>query len=192
MPRKPTDPPHFDAGASSRRQMAERSTLPAGLFRKFQELIYKEAGIWLATHKHALLTGRLSRRLRVLGLSNMQHYFQLVAQPDQQHERAVMIDCITTNETHFFRESRHFDYLERQVFPKWQQEAAAGERPMRLRIWSAGCSTGEEPYSLAMLLLKHFPEGKGWDLEVLATDISTRVLEKARAAVYPIEKSKQI
>jgi Methylase of chemotaxis methyl-accepting proteins len=113
-------------------------------------------------------------------------------QPDQQHERAVMIDCITTNETHFFREPRHFDFLEREVFPHWQQDAAAGARPRRLRIWSAGCSTGEEPYSLAMILLKHFPDNKGWELEVLATDISTRVLEKARTAMYPIEKSKEI
>src|SRR5579864_7705807 len=127
MPRNPTDP-HFHAGASSRqRAMNDRSTLPAGLFSKFQQLIYHEAGIWLATHKHALLTGRLARRLRLLGLSNMQEYYQLVTQPDQQHERAVMIDCITTNETHFFREPRHFDYLERHVFPKWHQEAAAGE-----------------------------------------------------------------
>src|SRR6266699_2201410 len=180
------------AAASRQRETNDRSTLAPGLFSKFQQLIYREAGIWLATHKHALLTGRLARRLRLWGLSNMQDYYQLVTQPDQQHERAVMIDCITTNETHFFREPRHFDYLERQVFPKWQQEAAAGERPMQLRIWSAGCSTGEEPYSLAMLLLKHFPEERGWSLEVLATDISTRVLEKARAAVYPIEKSKDI
>ena len=180
------------AAAGRQREVHDRSTLAPGLFSKFQKLIYQEAGIWLATHKHALLTGRLARRLRLLGLSNMQDYYDLVTQPDQQHERAVMIDCITTNETHFFREPRHFDYVERQVFPKWQQEGAAGERPMRLRIWSAGCSTGEEPYSLAMLLLKHFPEGKGWDIEVLATDISTRVLEKARAAMYPIEKSKEI
>src|SRR5260221_977384 len=103
-----------------------------------------------------------------------------------------MIHCITTNGTQFFPEVRHFDYLERQVFPKWQQEATAGERVMRLRVWSAGCSSGEEPYSLAMLLLKNFPESEGWDLEVLGTDISTRVLEKAQAGTYPIEKSKDI
>src|SRR5258708_1869489 len=191
MSRSQTDP-HPHAAAAQPREMNDCSTLAPMVFSKFQQLIYQEAGIWLATHKHALLTGRLARRLRLFGLKNMQEYYQLVTQPDQQHERAVMIDCITTNETHFFRESRHFDYLERQVFPKWKQEAAAGERPMQLRIWSAGCSTGEEPYSLAMLLLKHFPEAKGWDLEVLATDISTRVLEKARAAVFPIEKAKQI
>jgi chemotaxis protein methyltransferase CheR len=192
MPRNPTDP-HFHVVASGRqRQMTDRSTLPAGLFSKFQKLIYKEAGIWLATHKHALLTGRLARRLRLLGLSNMQDYYQLVEQPDQQHERAIMIDCITTNETHFFREPRHFNFLEREVFPQWRRESVDGQRPMRLRVWSAGCSTGEEPYSLAMLLLKHFPEAQGWELEVLGTDISTRVLEKGRAAMYPIEKSKDI
>ncbi|HYM75354.1 MAG TPA: CheR family methyltransferase [Candidatus Dormibacteraeota bacterium] len=191
MPRNQTDS-HPHAAAERQREITDRSTLLPGLFSKFQQLIYNEAGIWLATHKHALLTGRLARRLRLLGLSNMQEYYQLITQPDQQHERAVMIDCITTNETHFFREPRHFDFLEREVFPKWRQEAAAGERPTRLRVWSAGCSSGEEPYSLAMLLLKHFPEANGWALEVLGTDISTRVLEKARTAMYPLEKSKDI
>ena len=182
-----------DTAASRRlRAVHERASLSPALFSKFQQLIYRESGIWLAAHKHALLTGRLARRLRLLGLNGMHEYYVLLSQPDQLHERAVMIDCITTNETHFFREPRHFDFLERHVFPKWQQEGAAGERAMRLRIWSAGCSSGEEPYSLAMLLLKHFPEGKGWELEVLGTDISTRVLEKARAATYPIEKSKDI
>lgn len=191
MPRSKTDSLSH-AAASRQREVHDRHTLTPGLFSKFQQLIYRESGIWLATHKHALLTGRLARRLRLLGLSNMKQYYQLVTQPDQLHERAVMIDYITTNETHFFREPRHFDFLERRVFPKWQHEGAARARPLRLRVWSAGCSTGEEPYSLAMLLLKHFPGDKGWELEVLATDISTRVLEKARAAVYPIEKSKEI
>jgi chemotaxis protein methyltransferase CheR len=180
------------AAAGGQREMNDRAPLTPGLFTKFQQLVYEEAGIWLAAHKHALLTGRLARRLRLLGLSNMQEYYRLVTQPDQQHERAVMIDCITTNETHFFREPRHFDYLEREVFPQWKQEASEGARPMRLRIWSAGCSSGQEPYSLAMLLLKHFPREKDWEIEILGTDISIRVLEKARAATYPIEKSKEI
>ena len=191
MTRSKTDPRSHIA-ASRQREMHDHHTLAPGLFTKFQQLIYRESGIWLGSHKHALLTGRLARRLRLLGLSNMQEYYQLVIQPDQLHERAVMLDHITTNETHFFREPRHFDFLERQIFPKWQQEAAAGQRSMRLRFWSAGCSSGEEPYSLAMLLLKHFPVDKGWELEVLATDISTRVLEKAREAVYPLEKAKEI
>lgn len=174
------------------RQSYDRSALAPALFRRFQNLIYQESGIWLGEHKHALLIGRLAKRLRLLSLNSMQEYFQLVTQPDQQHERAMMIDCITTNQTHFFREPRHFDLLSQEFFPRWQREAADGERPLRLRAWSAGCSSGEEPYSLAMLLTKHFPSEQGWDVEVLATDICTRVLEKARGAVYPIEKAKEI
>ena len=172
--------------------ISEGSGINPELFSKFQGLIYQEAGIWLASHKTALLTGRLARRLRLLGLSNMHEYYRLVTQPDQQHERAIMIDCITTNETHFFREPRHFELLAHQVFPRWKEQAAAGARPKHLRIWSAGCSTGEEPYSLAMMLLKYFPKELGWDLEILATDISTGVLEKARAAIFPLDKSKEI
>jgi len=186
---KGSDP---QAAASRLRAIHDRASLAPALFTKFQHLIYRESGIWLAAHKHALLTGRLARRLRLLGLKGMQEYYQLLTQPDQLQERAVMIDCITTNETHFFREPRHFHFLLQHVFPRWHEEAAAGQRTTHLRVWSAGCSTGEEPYSLAMLLLKHFPTDQGWDFEVLATDISTRVLEKARSAIYPIEKSKDI
>lgn len=179
-------------GEAATRASRDRSSVSSSLFRKFQSLIYQESGIWLGDHKHALLTGRLAKRLRLLGLENMQEYFQFVTHPDQQHERAVMIDCITTNQTHFFREPRHFEFLAQQVFPRWQREASTGARAHSLRVWSAGCSTGEEPYSLAMLLLKHFPPEPGWELEVLATDICTRVLERARGAVYPLEKAKEI
>lgn len=176
----------------NRSETRDDLSLTPAVFAKFQALIYGESGIWLGSHKHALLTGRLARRLRLLSLSTMKEYFHLVSQPDQQHERALMIDCITTNETHFFREPRHFEFLVQQVFPRWKQEAANGERLTRLTVWSAGCSTGEEPFSLAMLLLKHFPPDQGWFVEILGTDISTRVLEKARAAIFPIDKSKEI
>lgn len=168
------------------------ASLKPALFARFQRLIYNESGIFLGEHKQELLTGRLARRLRLLSLENMEEYFQLVTQPDQQHERAVMIDCITTNQTHFFREPRHFDFLAQQIFPHWLATEQSGERPKTVRVWSAACSSGEEPYSLAMLLMKHFPEEQGWDKEILATDICTRVLEKARAALYPIEKAKEI
>jgi chemotaxis protein methyltransferase CheR len=103
-----------------------------------------------------------------------------------------MLDFITTNETHFFREPRHFDFLVSHVFPRWREEAVQGQRSYRLSVWSAGCSSGEEPFSLAMLLLKHFPEDQGWHIELLGTDLSTRVLDKAQAGVYPLEKSKEI
>lgn len=180
-------PAHPKAAGTS-----EGSGISAELFCSFQALIYKEAGIWLAPHKTALLVGRLARRLRQLGLSRMQEYYGLVTQPERREERAVMIDCITTNETHFFREPRHFELLAHRIFPHWKEQADAGDRGKRIRIWSAGCSTGEEPYSLAMMLLKYFPEELGWDCEVVGTDISTRVLEKARAATFPLNRSREI
>lgn len=177
---------------SEETRVSDPSALSPQLFNKFQQLIYQESGIWLGEHKHALLTGRLARRLRLLGLASMQDYLHLVTKPDQQHERAVMIDCITTNQTHFFREPRHFDFLSTEVFPEWRRAGDTGDRPKHLRVWSAGCASGEEPYSLAMLLSKHFPSNAGWEFEVLATDICTQVLEKARAAIYSIEKAKEI
>ncbi|MGE5717764.1 MAG: CheR family methyltransferase [Acidobacteriota bacterium] len=158
------------------------------VFRRFQGLILGESGIRLADVKKALLTGRLSRRLRELGVTSFGEYLRRVEADES--ERVRMLDLITTNETRFFRESRQFELLDSEVLPRWAAEAAEGKRPRRLRAWSAGCSTGEEPYSLAMLLLSHFP-GE-WDLEILATDLSTRALERARAAVWPLSKSKEI
>jgi chemotaxis protein methyltransferase CheR len=175
------------------RALAEpQSALPPGLFVKYQSLIYREAGIWLGTHKEALLSGRLAKRLRLLGIESMAEYYKLVTHPDQQHERSVLIDCITTNETHFFRESRHFDFLVSDVIPKLQQQASSGTRSKQIRVWSAGCSSGEEPYSLAMMLQSFLPAEDGWDVEILGTDISTRVLERAREGLYPIAKSQEI
>jgi len=170
----------------------EELSLTPVMFSRFQKLIYNESGIWLGPQKQALLTSRLARRLRLLGLSSMSEYFRLVSQADQQHERSVMLDCITTNETHFFREPRHFDYLAQEVIPRWKQDAEAGKRIRHVNVWCAGCSSGEEPYSLAMLFLKHLPAGEGWFPQILASDISTRVLEKAREAMFPIEKAHEI
>lgn len=179
-------------GHSSACATVEELSLAPALFTKFQSLIYGDSGIWLGPQKKALLTSRLSRRLRLLGLSTMREYFQLVSQPDQQHERSLMLDCITTNETHFFREPRHFDFLAQQVFPQWKQEVDAGKRSRHVNIWSAGCSTGEEPFSLAMLVLQHLTPEAGWMPQILGSDISTRVLEQARAATFPIQKASEI
>jgi chemotaxis protein methyltransferase CheR len=157
-------------------------------FQLFQSLVHREAGIWLAPVKKALLVGRLARRLRELGLASYGEYHErVVADPA---ELVRMIDAICTNETHFFREPRHFEHLAERVFPAWRAEADAGLRPRRIQVWSAACSTGEEPYSIAMALLAAFPAG--WDLSVLATDLSTKVLERARAAVWPLERSAPI
>jgi chemotaxis protein methyltransferase CheR len=159
-------------------------------FTRFQTLIHREAGIWLPPAKRALLAGRLARRLRELGLASFGEYYKCVeADPG---ELIRMLDRITTNETHFFREPRHFEFLAQEVFPRWQAEAARGRRPCRARVWSSACSTGEEPYSLAMALLRAFPPGSGWDLEVLATDLSTEVLDRAQQALWPLGKSGEI
>ena len=162
------------------------------LFKKFQKLIYGETGIWLGSAKTALLCGRLFRRLRALDHDSLESYYERVAGPDQHEERVRMIDAITTNETRFFREPRQFQFVEQNVLPRWRVEAERGLRPRRVRIWSAGCSSGEEPYTVAMLLARHLPAADGWDVRLLATDISTRVLEKARRGIYPITRSGEL
>jgi chemotaxis protein methyltransferase CheR len=162
------------------------------LFRKFQKLIYDETGIWLGSSKTALLCGRLFRRLRVLDITSLKDYYERVSQPEQYEERAQMIDAITTNETRFFREPKQFEFLEQRLFPRWRAEAERGLRPKRLRIWSAGCSSGEEPYTIAMRVAAHLPTEEGWDFRLLATDISNRVLEKASKGIYPIARSSEL
>ena len=157
-------------------------------FARYQALIHREAGIWLTPVKKALLVGRLARRLRELGLTTYGAYYERVE--GDEVERIRMIDAICTNETHFFREPRHFEFLAERLYPAWRAEADAGRRPRRVRVWSAACSTGEEPFTLAMSLLSAFPSG--WDLEILASDLSTKVLERASAGVWPIDKAKEI
>lgn len=157
----------------------------------FQALVEAVSGIHLGPSKKALLVGRLARRIRDLGLDSYAAYLARVRDGDPQ-ERVRMMDCLCTNETRFFREPRHFEYLEQTLLPAWVADAAAGRRARRLRAWCAACSSGEEPYSLAMLLLRHLPAAAGWDVEVLATDLSTRVLDRAQAGVYPLERAAQI
>lgn len=169
-----------------------RLSVSPALFRKFQQLIYAETGIWLGNSKTALLSGRLFRRLLTLGISSLEEYYDLVAVPDGHEERVRMIDAITTNETRFFREPRQFDFLIQHVFPRWKVEAERGLRPKRVRIWSAGCSSGEEPYSLAMMLAQHLSAEEGWDFRILATDISHRMLERARTGIYDLARADDI
>ena len=159
-------------------------------FRHFQTLIYKESGIWLSEVKTELLTGRLSKRLRALGLKTFSEYYIRVQQDDE--ERMVMLDAITTNETHFFREPAHFQLLGQQILPEWQAQAEAGRRSRTIRAWSAGCSTGQEAYSLAMLLVDHLPVSKGWTVEIVATDLSRRALAVAEEGVWNSDKAAEI
>jgi chemotaxis protein methyltransferase CheR len=167
-------------------------TVTQAVFERFQRLIYGESGIWLANSKKALLCGRLAKRLRAVHAATLADYHDLVTQPDQLAERWLMIDAITTNETHFFREPKHFEFLAQEVVPRWRSQAGQQKRSRTIRIWSAGCSSGEEPYSLAMLLASELPRCDDWDVEILATDISSRTLATACRGVYSMVKSPDI
>jgi chemotaxis protein methyltransferase CheR len=156
-------------------------------FRLFQSLVQAEAGIFLSDQKRALLVGRLAPRMRALQLTSYEAYHDHLSR--DREELVRMLDAICTNETHFFREPKQFTFLENDVLPVWRAEAAAGERTRQLRIWSAACSTGEEPYSIAMLLSAQLPD---WSIEILASDLSMKVLERATSAIWPIERAEQI
>ncbi|WP_426153325.1 CheR family methyltransferase [Pseudomonas sp. DC3000-4b1] len=151
-------------------------------FARFQGWLYQRAGIHMATSKKALVAGRLAGRLRQLDMENYGQYFALITAPPGAGEAQIALDLLTTNETYFFREPKHFEWLRDQL--------PSLIRPGRtLRIWSAACSSGEEPYSLAMLLADCLGE-KPW--EVLGSDISTRVLEKAARGHYPMERGRNL
>jgi chemotaxis protein methyltransferase CheR len=161
------------------------------LFAKYRDLIYNEAGIALNESKKQLLISRVAGRLRELNLTSFEEYFRRVQDRSAADERSRLLDRICTNETHFFRDPRQFLYLDEHIFPRLEAEAARTGRK-RVRAWSAACSTGEEPYSLAMSILHRFPPSTGWQVEVVATDLSNKVLTAARAALWPIEKAEDI
>lgn len=159
-------------------------------FLRLRNLVYEEAGIWLSQAKTALLVGRLAKRLRHHGLKSFKQYYDLVI--NSPEERIQMLDALSTNETRFFREPQHFELLKSVIFPKWAEEAATGRRGRKIRVLSAGCSTGQESYSLAMVLLDRFPAASGWEIEIIATDLSTRALEIARTGIWPAAKVDEI
>jgi chemotaxis protein methyltransferase CheR len=171
------------AGAVRGDRLSER------LFRLYRDLIERESGISLSAAKLVLVEGRLARRLRELRLGFGDYYELVVSRED---ERVRMLDLVCTNETHFFRERAQFEFLERRVYTEWEEAAAGRRRARSLRVWSAGCSTGEEPYSLAMSLLTRFPPSAGWSVDILATDLSTRALDRGRSGVWPLERAQEI
>lgn len=154
-------------------------------FALLRDLIHVSAGIRLNDTKRPLLSARLSKRIRELELPSFGAYYRYVKEHGE-NELREMLDCITTHETHFFREPAQFAFLEREIVPAWLRD---GKR--NIRVWSAGCSSGEEPYSIAMLLDELAPE-RGWNVEIVATDLSRRVLSKASDAEWPIAKSGEI
>lgn len=161
-------------------------------FALLERLVYRESGIKLAEGKRSLVVARLRRRVEALGLRTYRAYCRYVDDDVTGRELVQMLDCIATNETRFFRVGSHFELLEKQASPRWREEARNRERPKRVRIWSAACATGEEPYSIAMVLADALPSTLGWEVFVLATDLSTRALEAARRGVWPLTRAEQI
>lgn len=158
----------------------EDLTLHDREFKQFQTMVYEVAGINMSDAKKSLVSGRLAKRVRQRNANSYSEYFHLLLK--ERGELQIAVDLLTTNETYFFREHKHFDFLRDQILPQLKNKSS-------IRIWSGACSTGEEPYSIAMTLME-FLGGRPW--EVIASDISTRVLEKARSGHYKLEDAESI
>jgi len=151
-------------------------------FAQFSALILRIAGINMAPAKKPLITSRLAKRVKHFQMVSYGDYFKFITSAAGQEELQEAVNSLTTNETHFFREPKHFDFLRQKIIP-------ARQIGKGMRIWSAACSSGEEPYSIAMVLDELMGK-EPW--EVLASDISTRVLDKARSGLFPIERLPEI
>ncbi len=162
-------------------------------FKRFSEFIYAQCGIKMPPAKKAMLTARLLKRLRDLGLTSYSEYYDYVSSTDGRSKELVkMIDVVTTNKTEFFREAEHFDFLAKSALPALVGSRQARSR-RKLNIWSAGCSSGEESYTLAMVLAEFFSTTRPlnhsttrplYQYAILATDISTQILARAKKAIY--------
>lgn len=168
-------------------ETADRLSIPYKDFRRLGELIHNISGIKVSDPKKTMIESRLQRRLKKLGMQSIQEYLDYLFSPDgMQDELINMIDEVTTNKTDFFREPGHFDFLTKHALPE-MIEAHSEEIHKKLTIWSAGCSSGEEPYTLAMVL-SEFASQRRFSFLILATDISKSMLEKAALAIYDAER----
>lgn len=146
-------------------------------FRRISALMYECCRVNLHEEKKTLVESRLNKRLRELSLKDFNAYWEYLQESEK--EVVAMVDCLTTNHTQFFRGPEHFDFLEKKVFPRLRESREGG-----IRIWSAGCSSGQEPYSLAMSLCEAIGDVRERDALILATDISRKALEQAKAGIY--------
>lgn len=169
-------------------QVSLEFTISDQEFRLFQDLVKASTGIALTEHKRNLVCSRLGKRLRALGLASFRMYYDYLTAETGQTELENFVNAITTNKTDFYREERHFEFLEQEIVPALKARAArTGER--RIRIWSAGCSSGEEPYTIAITLREAVESLPAWDVRILASDIDTEVLTRATQAIYPEERA---
>ncbi len=165
---------------------------PAGLSPAAYEfiagLVYEHSRIRLGPDKQALVTGRLSKRLRQLRLDSFDAYCAFLRSPQGDQEIEQLVDMMSTNHTHFFREAAHLDFLRDHILPEMTPRLAKGREPFRL--WSAASSSGEEPYTIAIVLAEYARLRGGLDWRIEGSDISTRILATARAGIYPAERVK--
>jgi chemotaxis protein methyltransferase CheR len=150
-------------------------------YEKISRLAYEHFGLDLRNSKQSLVAARLGKMLRELGLKSFQHYYDYVRADRSGAALTTMVDHLTTNHTSFFREPRHFEFLRKTIFPVLRMRR-------RIDIWSAACSSGEEPYSIAMSLLEESPREAAAQVRIKASDISTRVLERATRGIYPVDR----
>ncbi|MFH0785914.1 MAG: protein-glutamate O-methyltransferase CheR, partial [Pseudomonadota bacterium] len=161
-------------------------------FKQFSSFIYDQVGIQLPPTKKTMLEARLQKRLKALDIANFEEYGQFVFSAlGQQSELVHLIDVVTTNKTDFFREPGHFTFLTEKALPTiLSRPNHSPSKPVR--IWSAGCSSGEEPYTLAMVISEFAAEQPTLRFSILASDISTRILDTAQKAIYPEERTEDI
>ena len=158
-------------------------------FGRFSEFIIGQCGIKMPPSKKIMLEARLQKRLRTLGISNFREYYDHVLGEGGRDELVHMLDAVTTNKTDFFREPVHFHYMAQTILPEFIEERERSKGSGKpFVVWSAGCSTGEEPYTLAMILSDFAGLHPSFRFSILATDISTKVLDRAREAVYDAER----
>ena len=150
-------------------------------FRQIAAMLLEDAGIYLPESKATLVYSRLAKRIRALGLESFRDYCKLIASADGVDERQKMLAALTTNVTHFFREPHHFEHLKTCVLPPLLDAASRGAR---VRIWSAGCSSGQEPFSIALTILSLMPRADTHNVRVLATDIDPYMIERGQQATY--------
>jgi chemotaxis protein methyltransferase CheR len=154
-------------------------------FQQLRTLIYDESGISLSEQKQSFLASRLNKRLHELDLTTFFEYYTMVSEDKAREEFTRMLDLISTNKTDFFREPKHFDFLREQILPELNSAK-------RIRIWSSACSTGEEPFTIAMTIYEAVQSPERWDIKILASDLSTRVLAKAASGLYDEERFRAV
>ena len=160
-------------------------------FNELVKIIYDKTRIQMTNHKRALVTSRLSKRLRALHMDSFREYIDFVKNAKDE-ELTNFVNAVTTNKTDFFRENKHFEYMKSNFLPEWEKKFKEG-KVKNLRIWSAACSTGEEPYTIQMTLHEYFGSNYDrYDIKVLASDIDTNVLAHGRAGIYKEESVEPI